>query len=392
MKKLLILESQEDLQARRQLFLRALTENGYVAKVILWNRTRGRPVLKEQYGIEFESIAIPAKYADVRSAFKIFHLYCAFFRKIMNENPDVIFCGHFFLLPLAVVAAKLKSCKLFYDVMEYYVHNFFERVPKLILLLRPIVYLMENRLVKACDGVTTIPSNGSFLFQRLRSKNLNVEEVKNVPFFTKENAESERKDILFRLPNGKRVFLYAGTISEEWGIMKLLQAILIVKERYPEITLLVLGKTRHEYEHVVFKFLEENGLSDNVNFPGFVVYESLFGYLRTVYAGIVPMQPVSKFQLVGNGTSRKVFEYMNAGIPVIASEFGELAQAVREEKCGILVDTTKPEEIARAIIYLLEHSEEANEMGNRGRKAIEEKYNWNIEREKLLRVFDRLWN
>jgi len=392
MKRLLVLESQEDLQARRQLFLRALRENGYVAKVILWNRSGVKPVLKEQYGIEFESIAVPAKYADVRSAFRIFHLYWAFFRKIMNEEPDVIFCGHFFLLPLAVVSAKLKNCKLFYDVMEYYVHNFFERVPKLILWLRPIVYLMEDTLVRACDGVTTIPSNGSFVFQRLRSKNSNVEEVKNVPFFAKQNAEAQKRDVFSRGSSSKRIILYAGTISEEWGMMKLLQSVLIVKERYPEITLLMLGKTRHEYEHVISRFVDEKGLSDNVQFPGFIAYARLSEYLRTVYAGIVPMQPVKKFQLVGNGTSRKVFEYMNAGIPVIASDFGELAQAVREEKCGILVDSTKPEEIARTIIYLMEHPEEAAEMGSRGRKAIEEKYNWNMEKEKLFKVFDRLWN
>jgi glycosyltransferase involved in cell wall biosynthesis len=392
MKKLLVLESQEDLEPRRQLFLRTLRENGYASKVILWNRSGIGPVDREGDGIEFESIDVPGKYGDTRSSFKILQLYCAFSRRVMKEEPDVIFCGHFFLLPLAVILGKAKHCKVFYDVMEYYIHDFFGRVPKFVRWLTPMAYLIEDLLVRACDGVTTIPSSGNCVLQRFRTKNSNVEEVRNVPVFDKESCGADEGDDLFRLSNGKQTILYAGTISEEWGIMKLLQAVVIVKERYPEISLLILGKTRHNYEYVISKFINEHSLLDNVQFLGFVPYQKLFGHLQTVFAGIVPMQPVNKFKLVGNGTSRKVFEYMNAGLPVVASDFGELAQAVREEQCGILVDSTKPEQIAEAIIYLLENPDIASEMGKRGRKAVKEKYNWGIESEKLLRVYDNIWS
>jgi glycosyltransferase involved in cell wall biosynthesis len=80
---------------------------------------------------------------------------------------------------------------------------------------------------------------------------------------------------------------------------------------------------------------------------------------------------------------------MQFGIPIVAPMFGEVGQIVQEEECGILVDTTDPQQIANAIIYLLEHPEEARAMGKRGRKAIEEKYNWEIEKKKLLKVYQR---
>ena len=192
------------------------------------------------------------------------------------------------------------------------------------------------------------------------------------------------------MESGKFI-IYAGTISAEWGILKLLKAIVIVKNRYPDIKCLIIGKSRRGYEKLVADFVNSKSISKNVKLCHSVPYRDLFAYLRTAYAGVVPLQPVNKFKLVGNGTSRKVFEYMNAGLPVVAPDFGELAQAVREEQCGILVDSTKPEQIAEAIIFLLDHPETAAEMGRKGRKAIERKYNWNKEKEKLLKVFDRLW-
>lgn len=389
-KKLLILESQEDLEPRRQLFLRTLIKNGYGARVILWNRSGIGCVDRKQDGIEFEFIDVRGKYADARSSLKILQLYGAFSRKIIKEAPDVIFCGHFFLLPLAVVLAKAKGCNIFYDVMEYYIHDFFGRLPKAAKWLRPVAYRVENLLVKACDGVTTIPSNGKCVVDRYRRYNSNVEEIKNVPVIEKDSSRTDERRDVIKWGDGKRTVLYAGTISEEWGIMKLLQAMVLIKDRCPEINLIILGRTRHHYEHVMSRFIVEKGLDGNVHFPGFIPYQELRSYLGAAVAGVVPMQPVKKFELVGNGTSRKVFEYMNAGLPVVAADFGELAQAVREEQCGILVDSTKPEKIAEAILYLLEHPEKAAEMGRRGRKAVEDKYNWDIEKQKLLRVFENL--
>ena len=58
--------------------------------------------------------------------------------------------------------------------------------------------------------------------------------------------------------------------------------------------------------------------------------------------------------------------------------------------CGIPVDPTNPEEIAKAIEYLIEHPEEAKQMGENGRKAVLEKYNWEHEEKKLLRIYEEL--
>jgi len=86
----------------------------------------------------------------------------------------------------------------------------------------------------------------------------------------------------------------------------------------------------------------------------------------------------------------KLFEYMASGKPVVASNFPEMRRIIEEGRCGLLVDPTDPGDIARAVLYLLEHPQEAEEMGRRGRKLVEERYNWEDMEKALGEVYARL--
>lgn len=86
----------------------------------------------------------------------------------------------------------------------------------------------------------------------------------------------------------------------------------------------------------------------------------------------------------------KLFEYMAAGLPVVASDFPLWRRIVDGAGCGLLVDPRRPDRIAEAIAHLLSHPEEADAMGRRGREAVEAKYNWDVESGKLLRFYERL--
>jgi glycosyltransferase involved in cell wall biosynthesis len=97
--------------------------------------------------------------------------------------------------------------------------------------------------------------------------------------------------------------------------------------------------------------------------------------------GMVLFQPIHYNNIIG--LPNKLFEYMACGKPVIASDFPEIRTIVEETDCGILVDPSNINDIEKAIIWMLKNPEEAQEMGLRGRKAIEYKYNW-AEMEKLL--------
>jgi glycosyltransferase involved in cell wall biosynthesis len=86
----------------------------------------------------------------------------------------------------------------------------------------------------------------------------------------------------------------------------------------------------------------------------------------------------------------KMFEYMAAGIPVIASDIPLWRGIVEASGCGVCVDPRDPAAIAAAIDHFVLYPELARAMGDNGRRAVMERYNWPVEADKLIAFYERL--
>jgi glycosyltransferase involved in cell wall biosynthesis len=85
-----------------------------------------------------------------------------------------------------------------------------------------------------------------------------------------------------------------------------------------------------------------------------------------------------------------MFEYMAARLPVVASDRPAIRRLLEGRDCGLLVEPGEPQALAEAIEYLLTHPSEAQEMGRRGRQAVELYHRWETEGEKLLALYRQL--
>ena len=111
---------------------------------------------------------------------------------------------------------------------------------------------------------------------------------------------------------------------------------------------------------------------------------ALYGSAR---AGIMIYQPADN---AVDARPNKLFEYMAAGLPAIASDFPWWRQIIDSVQCGICVDPTDPAAVRNACQYLLDHPKEGWQMGKNGHQAVMEKWNWSVEEKKLLSLYEAI--
>ena len=87
----------------------------------------------------------------------------------------------------------------------------------------------------------------------------------------------------------------------------------------------------------------------------------------------------------------KLFEYMAAGLPVVASDLPGVREVITSTRCGLVVDPRRPREFADAIRFFLDNPENAEVTGQRGLRAVESTYNWAQEAERLVTAYARLF-
>jgi glycosyltransferase involved in cell wall biosynthesis len=126
---------------------------------------------------------------------------------------------------------------------------------------------------------------------------------------------------------------------------------------------------------------------ERVRYHGWASRPQVASLLGAARAGLVVLHPTHNYP---DAYPVKLFEYMAAGLPVIASDFPLWRSIVDGARCGLLVDPTNASEIRDAMRWILDHPAEAEAMGRRGAQAIASDYNWAREAETLLRLYERL--
>lgn len=178
-------------------------------------------------------------------------------------------------------------------------------------------------------------------------------------------------------------FAYVGSITETRGAQEMVQAL----DHLDKSTHARLELAGNYSPAKLETELQALPGWDRVNFHGFASRPQVAKLLGGVRAGLVVLHPTRCYP---ESYPVKMFEYMATGLPVIASDFPLWRQIIETAGCGLLVDPLAPEAIAAAMQWILDNPEEAEAMGRRGRKAVEETYNWEKESVKLLTLYERL--
>lgn len=326
------------------------------------------PIDEEIEGIRVITVRKPA--------YKILHVITLWriLKECLKQECDVCHChapGGLFLGALLKISKRMK---VVYDAREHYPSLIAENslFPDFIRsLVRFFADIEERMLIRFADVVITVDE---ILASKYRKHHNNVDIISNYPrleLFKPDDLNSENGGII-----------YVGGISKDRGFYQMINT-----ANKANVKLICVGNFTDELnENEITNFLERNP-SKNVVFTGYLAHSKVVEYINMSKLGLNLLQPIPRYK---KAVPIKLFEYMACGKPVVVSNFPEIKKIVEEEHCGILVDPTNVNEITDAILYLLEHPEEAKKMGENGRRAVEERYNWARMEEKLLTLYEGL--
>lgn len=268
---------------------------------------------------------------------------------LISKKSELIFANDLDTLPACWLASKIKGSKLVYDSHEYYTG-----VPELEgrPLVRKIWKTIERFIFPKLETVITVNESIANLYRSEYGNEIHV--IRNVPMKSAfQPAVTDRDEFRRRLgiaPHEKLLILQGSGINRDRGAEEAVMALQYMKET--KLVLLGGGDVVKELEQLA----SSCGVSDKVIFLPRMPYEEMMKHTAACDLGLTFDKDTNinyRFSL-----PNKIFDYIRAGIPVMASRLPEVEKIVTGYGVGWFISCHEPEIMAKEIHAAL-HDEES---------------------------------
>jgi glycosyltransferase involved in cell wall biosynthesis len=333
----------------------------------------------ERDGIQLRYIgASSSKLARIRALFNLFWLG-------RRERADCYIAPEPESWTAALLIKCTRRCRVVFDMHEHVPTEFAKFFPR---FMREGIVWLTRRVMRGMarftDYIILTRESFDFEWEGLHTPRVVVINANHV----QPRCTAVPNVIRRRIGDGP-VVLHQGTFGNVRGSWQLLNAMKIVRKKVPGVRCIVLGHYAYGDFDKYKRAIERTGLSKVIHLVDTVPYEEVPAWIAACDVGLILFQP----GLVNHTLAmpHKLFDYMREAKPVIAPDFAvEVARIVDDAKCGVLVEVTEAKAIAKAIVRLLSDPALAQCLGESGRKAVEEHYNWQHEEVKLLAAIQLL--
>jgi glycosyltransferase involved in cell wall biosynthesis len=301
------------------------------------------------------------------------------YKEALRQSADVYHFHDPELIPVGLLL-RARGKKVIYDIHEDMPKDVLSKFYLPAWSRRAIAWTAAQIEGAACGHFSALVAVTPSIAERFRTLNHRTVIVYNYPYpneivFAQKSSEWETR---------RQSVAYVGGITAQRAIREMVSAMALLPESL-NATLELAGNEVPEgirpeelYQHPGWARVKHHGFLDQ---------PSTFRLLHKVRAGLVLFHPEPNHL---EAMPQKIFEYMGAGLPIIASDFPLWRRLLGDTGCGILVDPMDPRAIAQAIQYVLTHPGEAEQMGRRGQAAVLEHYNWDTQAEKLVNLYSAL--
>ncbi|MBS4538830.1 glycosyltransferase family 4 protein [Clostridium sp. D2Q-11] len=307
------------------------------------------------------------------------------YRKALKCKADIYHCHEPDALVIGYLLKRKYGAKLIYDSHEYHPEHFAERYKGVISkVLFHTIYRLEKYFARKTDYVITVNEE---LVEKFKSWGCKTALLPNYAVNNEDIIHKEDSYISALKDKGYIVGIFAGGIYKERGIIELIEANSIVKNKGYKIAMIFIGWYSDRFVDYCKDIIRKKDLSKEVAFLG-----------KKEHSEVINMMMQSDFGMVNDYLDKrnlhscaiKLFEYMQCGIPIYSSNNPAHRTILESENCGVYANPMNPQEIGEVLIKLCKDRDLMKEMGSNGFEAFKKKYNWSVVEGRLLHVYREL--
>ncbi len=305
------------------------------------------------------------------------------YRLAARQCADCYHCNELDSWAIGVLLRLTRGAKVVFDVHEHYPSQFAEcGFPE---WLRPAA----TRSMRFVFGVLTPLTDRLVFAKKFIAADFSGSERKHVVV---ENfaplALDDTEQAMAAKATAKAItVIHVGSMTRTRCWPELLQA--LDRVRSLDLRLHIVGTFADGSEPEFEGLARALGLADRIVVEPWLPMAEAYRRVREADIGLVLLRPGIHNHALA--LPHKMFDYMLAGLPVIAPKFAmEVAEIVQAANCGLLGDTSSVEEIAAALERLALDPKERRRLGENGRRAVRERYNWESEVVKLVAMYREL--
>lgn len=284
-------------------------------------------------------------------------------KAIMKGEVLVLFPGYTAdqVSLLLTYLAKFRNCKLLLDVADipFLQYKFFQGEP-------------SSKSINDFARLVHISDTLLFSTRSLEVQTAKIFDISRKNKYVVENASDPIRFKFTPLPS-ENVILFVGGYIPARGVDELIQAVRILRVRGRDCTLKLAG----------FGY-PESLAGDGVEVIQNVYYDQIPSIFASSYLFVIPHRPNLYMRIAA---PIKLFDAMASGRPIVSTSCEETVAIIESEGCGIESDPD-PSSIAENIEYLLENREVAQEMGRKGRSAIEQRHSWKMRADQVRQIIE----
>lgn len=244
----------------------------------------------------------------------------------------------------------------------------------------------QNALITKADKVIVVTEEAKA--QATKETNKNSKEITVVPNTVHPDIYLNYKideQIVDRYKDNF-VLLYLGDTGLRRGTDTAIKAVNLLTDKIPNLKLVMVGKNDAE-DHYLKKLIREEGVKDFVDMEG---WQDVSLFPSYVEASKICLSPLKRNLHHDTTFANKLFQYMAMGKPVVVSDSTAQANVVLDENCGLVHKAEGEEDLAQKILELYENQEKAKAMGEAGKQAVLNKWNWKKSSADLIKMYKSL--